>query len=189
MKTKLFTLLFSLLVCSSLMAQNDNHMKFKEISINGNIITFGSQLKSQGFTQNGDSGIFKGQFAGDDCTLAVYETKTTKVVYQVIVVYNTEGDSWYTIKSDYKKLRDLYRSKYGKPTTDMEKFISPYYEGDGYELSAIRLGKCYYLSTWELPNGDINIGISEDTILISYEDRINSMINEEEDKDQAYSDI
>ena len=49
---------------------------------------------------------------------------------------------------------ELFTKKYGEPKDHFEFFSSPYYEGDGYELQALRKEKCNYISFWTLDKGD-----------------------------------
>lgn len=55
------------------------------------------------------------------------------------------------ILSKYKSIKELLIEKYGNPDIDAYEFKSPYYDGDGYETQAIRLGKGTVASVWEFP--------------------------------------
>jgi hypothetical protein len=55
--------------------------------------------------------------------------------------------SWLQAKLCYNKLSKALAGKYGVPYVG-EFFQSPYYEGDGYELSAISQGKGTFLRVW-----------------------------------------
>ena len=52
----------------------------------------------------------------------------------------------------YKNVQALLKRKYGEPVENERKFMSPYYEGDGYEEQAIRAGKGLIFSIWSFPN-------------------------------------
>lgn len=58
-------------------------------------------------------------------------------------------ETWYDVKSDYKRICEAFVSKYGKSLMDSKKFTSPYYEGDGYEMQALRLKKLEMVSYWK----------------------------------------
>lgn len=49
----------------------------------------------------------------------------------------------------YRDMKDVLGRKYGAPLLTLERFDNPYYEGDGYELSAIKLGKGHFSTAWE----------------------------------------
>ena len=78
-------------------------------------------------------------------------------------------------------MRELYISKYGEPTEDHQMFLSPYREGDGDELEAIKENRCAYLAEFEIPYGKIAICILQNKVTISYNDV--TYIDEEEGTD------
>lgn len=49
----------------------------------------------------------------------------------------------------FKRMKNVLSEKYGAPSKDFEFFQNPYYDGDGYETQAIRLGKGHFTSVWE----------------------------------------
>lgn len=75
-------------------------------------------------------------------------------------------------RETYKRLRDTLRDKYGAPTQTFEYFTRPYYEGDGYEEQAIRLGKGIFSTFWEHKptKQSIHLQITERLVVsVSYE--------------------
>ncbi len=181
-----------ILICITTIAhsQVNRHMTFKDIDINGSTTQFTTKLKAKGYKSTTEaSTLLSGEFAGYTCKVAVYGTAKTDVTYQIIVVFDTKGDSWYSVKGQYNKLKELYTSKYGKPSDSAEWFLSPYYEGDGYELSAIRNNKAFFFTKWELSEGNINIMISKDNILVSYSDNANKTLNDQEERNKSLNDI
>lgn len=69
--------------------------------------------------------------------------------------------------SIYRDLKKTLINKYGTPSNTYEYFKKPYYEGDGYEEQALRLGKARFSAFW---NKDMYIEITEKlNIRITYE--------------------
>jgi hypothetical protein len=48
----------------------------------------------------------------------------------------------------YDNMKQVLTKKYGNPGGCLEKFLSPYYEGDGHAEDAIRLGKAKIACLW-----------------------------------------
>ena len=138
--------------------------------------------------------ILGGQFAGiEDCKIFVLGTPKTKTVWKVAVSF-PDKKSWYSVKSDYIKLVDSYKKKYGKPDIHKEFFTSPYEDGDGYEMTAISLEKCHYITIFE--KDDVMIGINIDNgnnrtahVMVTYEDIINKKLTEKEKNEIIDDDI
>jgi hypothetical protein len=85
----------------------------------------------------------------------------------------------------------LLRSKYGKGES-YEDFESPYYEGDGYEMTAVRIGKCNYFTKYKLTNGMIIVAIAKidkGSVLLYYTDSINDKIAKREKANQKLNDL
>ena len=189
MKKILLTLWTVLIVT---FAQAQEHMTFKDISMDCDLTTFVSKLEAKGYTTDliQDNGAaLSGDFAGKkDCTILVVCTANSKLVWKVGVKF-PERTSWSSLKSEYKSLKESYSKKYGIPES-FEFFSKPYYEGDGYELQALRLEKCHYASFYNTPAGGISLEINADKrILVTYEDNINIQIKKNEDASVVSNDI
>ena len=169
-----------------------SHIEFKGIPLNGKLDDFVKKLETQGYkvTESLDNVIMMdGQFTGKDATILVISTKKSKTVWKVVVKFS-EMSSWSSLKSDYYYYKEMFVKKYGSPTRKFEFFSKPYYEGDGYELSALRNEKCYYLSAFETNSGVVYLEISKyKRIEISYEDDANSHIMNREKEESVIDDI
>lgn len=190
MKQLLITFLIFMYSITS-MAQTE-HMTFKGVPIDGQLNAFVSALEKQGYTkklQNDDGAILKGDFAGkSDCTIFVVATKVSKTVWKVAIKF-PEKASWYSLKDEYKTFRESYTNKYGKPVT-YEFFSDPYYEGDGYELQALRKKKCTYVSFFTSSRGNIALEMTDDScVQVGYEDGINVEIFKREKNQVVLEDI
>ena len=100
---KLFIMM--LLCAMSVCATAQEHMSFKGIPMDCDLITFVSKLEAKGFTNQRNtsetSAWIKGNFAGiDDCEILILSTSTSKLVWKV-VVYFPEQISWYSLKREY----------------------------------------------------------------------------------------
>lgn len=77
-------------------------------------------------------------------------------------------------RTRYTDMKEILSRKYGSPTDDFAFFNRPYYDGDGYEEQAIRLGKgtfaCYWMGAKTGRRGNLGLAITERlTIQVSYE--------------------
>ncbi len=181
-----------LLTFISMTLHAQEHMAFKNIPMDCKLESYVSKLETQGYTLitiQDNGAILSGSFAGkDDCTILVLCTSSSKMVWKVGVLL-PENNSWSSLKSEYKTFKESYTTKYGKPQS-YEYFSDPYYDGDGYELQAVRLGKCTYVSFYHTELGSISLKIDDDEcISIMYEDGINANIWEEEKNQVVSNDI
>jgi hypothetical protein len=75
----------------------------------------------------------------------------------------------------YHQMVDLLTKKYGPPSREGENYDSPYERGDGYEQTAVRVGKAHITSIWltdtdETDKGGLWITISKKlTVNVHYE--------------------
>lgn len=188
---RFFLLMLCCIFSFSVYAQE--HQTFMGIPIDGSLTSFASQLEAKGFEKLsvGDSSVtLEGQFSGSKRVVIVYCTPITKIVYQVAVVLR-ESTSWSSLKSTYRDFKSILITKYGQPT-GKEEFITPYYEGDGYEMTALRNGKCNYTQIFYTENGSIMLWISsvlDGSVLINYYDKLNDDLCDAEESSLKYNDL
>lgn len=192
MKKVLFLLIGFVITLSSF-AQESQHLEFKGIPLDGKLSDFVSKLSNEGFAFKEYArdyvAVMEGNFAGNYATIYILATPKSKTVWKVTVNYNKK-ESWSSLKSDYSDMKGLYTKKYGDPETHYEFFSKPYYEGDGYELQALRKEKCHYISFYKLSLGAATVEISQFChIQISYEDKINYELKKKEEESEALEDI
>ena len=193
-------LLLTLLICLfSLTALAQEHLKFKGVPINGSLSSFVSAMKAKGLTispldSKYDSTIMDGDFAGmSDCQFIIIATKNN--VPAKVIVVGPAVKSWYSLKGDYKKLKESLTAKYPNAVVkSYEFFMDPYYDGDGYELSAISLEKCIYCTYYTMPEGSITLELSGTSssncfIRLVYEDEINFQKRMEENEKRVSDDL
>jgi hypothetical protein len=158
------------IVCSNLIYAQS----FNGVPISGSIPNAVSKLKAKGYTLYkylGDGAvIMKGKINLENVEIFLYETPKTKQLFK-LTVYFEEASSWRSIKSQYERLLETLTSKYGEPDNSYANFKSPYYEGDGYEMSAIELDKCDFTAYWlNKDNLSLSIQISKwKQVRLSYE--------------------
>ena len=189
---KILVLLLACMLSAIVSAQE--HLTFKGIPIDGKLTAFISKLKAQGFQELGvvdNFALLKGDFGGEKCEIAIYASKNTNIVYQAVVILE-ESNSWASLKSTYREYKSLLKSKYGSGES-YEDFSSPYYEGDGYEMTAIRCNKCTYFTKFNTYNGKISLHIgnisSGAAVVLYYEDKINNEIATREESSQRINDL
>lgn len=185
---KIYSILFVLF--SSTLVYSQEHMSFKGIPINGTTNEFAQKLISQGYQKietKDNIIILEGEFINKKCKVYLIGSVKTNKIWKVYVIL-PENSSWYSIKGDYKELKVQFQQKYGEGRS-YEFFSKPYYEGDGYEFQAIRKDKCTYATFFDSTNGNIMLEIGDESIRISYEDKINSEINNKEKESIVNGDI
>ena len=184
-------LMFACMLAITASAQE--HLTFKGIAINGSLTSFVSKLKAQGFTEtakDNTSTVLEGEFGGRDCQIFINASQSTQTVYQAVVVLDKDN-SWSSLKSTYSEYKSLLKSKYGSGTS-YERFMSPYEEGDGYEMTAVRNDKCLYCTIYELQNGKILLTINDvynGAVLLYYTDKINGNLADREKSTQQINDL
>lgn len=173
-------------------AAQESHLDFMGIPIDGNINTFVQKLEKKGLIKskaNDKAVILEGTFAGKNAKVFALNTLKSKTVWKV-VVYLDKSSSWYSLKSSYEEYKRLFTQKYGLPSDHFEFFSKPYYEGDGYELQALKNDKCTYSSYFETVHGIISVSIgSFGEICLAYQDKKNANEMTKEKNESALDDI
>ncbi len=191
MKKILLSMIVLTACLCSLAQTSGEHLSFLGRPIAGSAESFITFLQEKGFKKKGkyeSSYSFWGKFANEIVELTLLASPRTKTVCKVIV-YFPEKDSWKELREDYFKKKRLYKSKY-MLDSDYEFFSSPYEDGDGYEMRAVALDKCNYISFFSEPGGHISVNICPDKkIKVTYEDDINIKVAQEELDYNAFEDI
>lgn len=171
------------------------HIAFKGIPVMGTVNDFCNKLSTKGFSivkiyEDGTAAAMSGDFAERHSTLYIIGTNQSHFVQGIIVYFDEVYNKWQTIKNDYNRIVEQYITKYGTPYNVDESFDYPYEEGDGHEMTAIKLNKCNYRTTFKLPKGNIVIRLTDEaTIQIIYRDNENATQDEIEKDNKIQSDI
>lgn len=178
-------LLFIVTLFIVTLSVNAQHMKFLGIPMNTNITNFSAKLKSKGYTiapKNKHTGpglrIMEGRFFNQNAELWISYTPSTKMVYSVRVVFQSESKE--VCKSFMEEIE----------TSINEKYICTHEEGKTKGGDDVDIFWIHEMKGDEFVQiGDIYIGISDDTsyygynLNLTYEDRINRLKNEESKSD------
>lgn len=179
MKVKLLPFLFLLFSLSAF------SQSFDGVAIDGDLSIAISKYKEKGYevvSKEKEIAILKGTAAGKKITLFLVTTPKSKMIYKAVIFLPVRED-WQSLKDDYEKYKEILTNKYGKPTSNYQKFKDPYKEGYGDEMSAVINKNCQYVSYWldDKENTNIAVEISDTKqIQITYENVKNSNIREKE---------
>ena len=153
---------------------------FMDVPVGGTKMEAVNKFKAKGFSvvKLEDTYVrMQGKMGNTNIELAIVTSPITFSVWKYSV-YLPKRDTWYELKSEFESYKSTLVSKYGEPTSDYHFFSNPYDEGDGYELSAITLGKCSFSSFW---GEKMSLQISKyKQVNISYENPVNSKLDDEE---------
>ena len=157
--------------------------EFMGVKVGGKKIDVINQFKSKGFTvtkdDNSNVSALKGTVAGKVYEVVVVSTPITRTVWK-ISTFLPEASDWYSLKRSYEDYLKVLSDKYGQPESHYNFFSSPYDEGDGYEMTGVAVGKCNYAAYWSDKTG-ISIDITKwKQVRISYENEVNSALDEKE---------
>lgn len=173
-----------------LVSLNSYSQSWNGIPISGSLNTIKTNLSAKGFTlvtNENNNAFFRGVVNGVDYEVLVFSTPIT---YQVakLVVYLPKKTNWADIKYEYDYIKDMLTEKYGS-SNSYRFFESPYYEGDGYEMSAIESEKCHYSSYWLKIDQEPNLAVATEIsrykqVKVTYENKANMKKSKEETDSQ-----
>jgi hypothetical protein len=176
--------MFAMLIACALAFNAVAAQEFMGIEVKGKLSDVTAKLKEKGFkVVNSDDAVtvFTGKVAGSELTVAAGATPISKQVWKIMVQL-PEKSTWSGLKDQFNEYYSILRDKYGKPTDIYTEFINPYYDGDGYEMTAIRNDKINYFARWD--NG-VWIEISSSVAVnIHYENLILSDLRKQEQAKQ-----
>jgi len=165
---------------------------FDGVAISGKFYECVNKFKSKGYVLKEEAeygATMTGKIGADNIELYLFKTPKTGLVYKA-TIFLPKKTSWNQLKSSFLDYVTLLIGKYGDYDKSSASFVDPYYEGDGYEMSAITLDKCNYYAYWENNNNtNIFIEISKYTqVKIAYENVTNLRLREIE-KEQIQRNI
>jgi hypothetical protein len=160
---------------------------FDDIYIGGDLSTCMTRLKAKGYKlvtmiENNTAAMFRGNVGSVDIDLLVISTPKTKKVF-TFGIYMSEENNFNSLKRTSDKYFEILVNKYGEPDDISLDFESPYYLGDGFEITALKSGKCKYSATWDEKNNmNIRLQINKfSQVQISYDNikNVELYINEQ----------
>lgn len=153
--------------------------EFLGIKVDGKLSEVVAKFKLKGFkvTSPDDlSPALVGKAGVSNVEVIILSSPISKTVCK-IVVYLPKKNDWESIKSEYEDYLETLTAKYGTPTQSFNFFSSPYKEGEGDEMNAIGMEKCFYSAYWE----NVYLRISEyKQVSIAYENAKNMAIRDAE---------
>jgi hypothetical protein len=154
--------------------------EFMGIKVDGNVKDVISSFINKGFkiTNLGvpDVTLMQGDYNRTHFEVYIVSTPITKTVWK-FGVYLPKKTNWNLLKSQYLEYRSSLIEKYGLPEESYSSFVSPYEEGDGFEITGVKVDKCNYSTFWNY----VSISIAATMqVRITYENLENSELNKEE---------
>ena len=174
--------LFFVVLCVSIAAMAQEHMKFKGVEIDGTLTEMVTKLKAKGFTYLGAEdgiAILQGDFAGyRDCQIVVLSMKETGKVNAIAVAFPNRED-WSSLESDYDRLKSMLTEKYGEPSRVIERFNKDYVPDNWWRFHYITSDEATWASVFETDNGDIELYMNkvdydEAAVILKYYDKANT---------------
>jgi len=170
-------LLLAICLFASVTSRSQEVMGIKVDGLRSEVI---EKFKAKGFKIVGTPDLkgltMEGVVSGQKYEVIIVNTPTSKKVWK-IAVYLPKQTNWYDLKNTYEKFYNTLVQKYGEPKSSYTGFSSPYYEGDGYEITGVGADKCNYSAFWDI----VYIEISKyKQVCIAYENAVNSELNSTE---------
>lgn len=168
-----------------LLAQEEQHLKFKGVPIDGTLKEFTTKLVQRGFTKIGSENgqaVLTGDFAGfRDCLIYVSALQNKDLVNCVAAIFPSKSQ-WSILERDYNMLKTMLTKKYGEPSEVIEEFQThseP--KSDDMKFHHLKNDECKYETTFQCENGDIilkmaHIGYDSCFIVLAYYDSINTKL-------------
>jgi hypothetical protein len=175
---------YLLTVVLGLVAMITNAQTFLGLPLSGSINEFHKQLVAKGFTMTfneNDARFYDGTLGNSPIRVLVLNTPNTKQVAKGVIWF-AEKSSFYDLEYDFDDKKKVFVEKYGEPTDCFNYFAKPYYRGDGYELTAVRVGKYSNVCFWQLTNGfSVSLEVDKSQkIKASFENNENMKLLKEE---------
>lgn len=164
--------------------------EFMNVKIEGGMNEMIEKYKAKGFAVVSKDETYlsmTGKMNGNTIELNMAFTPKSKLVWKLLV-YLPKNSDWYYLKKEYQDYKDLLTEKYGTPSDDFHFFLSPYKEGDGYEITAVQVDKCRYTAFWEKEGLSIEISKFKQ-VKIGYENLTNSALLTKEKKETGLKDL
>jgi hypothetical protein len=150
-----------LLFLSLFIVSVSNAQVFDGVELRGAFTEVLGKYKAKGYalsSRNENGAILTGRVPGGiNVELMLIKTPKSHLIAKA-VVFLPKRNSWYELKQEYEKYQELFIEKYGETSDKFSYFIDPWYEGDGYELSAVKNKNAVFVSYW-LYKGNANIAL------------------------------
>lgn len=164
--------------------QNSPHLRFKNVPIDGTLDRFVARMERGGFKvkwKTSGRTVLRGDFADfRDCVVHVETLKGMDLVSSITVSF-PDRDQWETLYGDYRHLKELLTTKYGKPASCVEKFQTSYSScmDDNAKMHEVFMDRCKYRTRFATDKGEIILQIAHDGgkfVMLTYKDKINGSV-------------
>ena len=181
---KMILLLATLSIC--LVAGAQEHLKFKNVPIDGPKKTFLTELQKNDFhlIEDTDFGAsLRGRIAKRNVNAFVMTT-SEGTVCRVAATFDSPED-WNALKMEFYTILRSLSFKYGNSVELHQEFQLPFSDGDGREMEALKRGRGRWYARFEPAEGTIHLMISNNPmtqqpgIMLLYEDGINCQRQDE----------
>jgi len=159
----------------------EEHIKFENIPINGNVDAFAKELSILGFSEpqltEKNQIRFKGVFLDKNCEICIFGTSKSQTAYKVRV--NLPAEVQDSLESTFVKIQMLYTSKYGIGTNKYKKHrvAERFLFNEPKRIRHLSAGD---YTRYKTDSGEITIEVQEGYISITYLDRLNDEIRKKE---------
>ena len=147
-----------------------------------------NQFKAKGFkyVSSKDNLLFlEKTINGEKIQLLITYTNKTKQVVS-FHVFTGQKTNWNSLESTYDKHVDIFKNKYGIPTKEVNKFLSPFDEYEGYEMIAVSSDNSQFHTYWIFSDYIFSVNITTNQeVMITYLNRDNDLILDKE-KEEIY---
>ena len=162
-----------------------DHLRFKEVEIDGNYMDYARKLEEKGcvITNSSEKGVLmRGSFMGyPDVLIVLYPDPASKDVVSV-GAFLRSSDNWNSIESTFMNAVETYKKKYGEPWEFTTEFEDGLIDAEYFKKQYIEDEKCHYEANWYFEEGGITIGIKyvnkQYGVLIQYIDSQNTRLRE-----------
>ncbi|MBO4489312.1 MAG: hypothetical protein J5741_06645 [Bacteroidales bacterium] len=176
---KLFGVLIAITLCFSVAAQD--HLTFMGVPIDGTMKNFSQRMTEKGLffvLEEGGVHLFMGDFMGyKNCVVGVVPLQKQDLVYSVLACV-VEAEDWPSLQKIYDDIVKKMKMEYGEPDESEETFLIPV-KNDAEKLNAVLNGKCNYMKSFTVKNGEIDVVIEnfEDVpcVIVQYTDFENAL--------------
>lgn len=166
------------------------------IPFKGDALAFVTQLKAKGFVfkpENSKKGfyILKGTLLGYECDIYVLGTNKTNQLMKVSASAHSET-TFTSLTNTFDNIYNLMVAKYSEPEDNcLDFFTTPYEKYDGYEMTAISVGK--YIRLCQFPSDSSMMPFmlidKFPKVRISWEHKENFELNKQEKMEKAKNEL
>jgi len=177
-----------LLIAFSCKVESSFAQKFNGIECGKPLNETTAAFVAKGFVKQGNldkdskTTVFDGVINGKKHSVILVSTPKTKIVWKFAVIL-PKSYSWSSAKSEYLKYKEIFIGKYSEPVEDYNTFESPYEEGDGSEMLALKNEKCNYSCYFNDIEGNVlfillnSISYGEANVWLHYQNKIATELN------------